>query len=120
MKVKTKLKDLKQLSISKYDWNLKNRGELIRDVYDNGYNVNKGYVKITNDFYIIDGNHRCVILSKINGDDFEIEVIKVFFNHKVYTRVVVFLSYLFLPIILLIKLFKYKLKSRDQSFFSCT
>ena len=45
MKVKTKLKDLKQLSISKYDWNLKNRGELIRDVYDNGYNVNKGYVK---------------------------------------------------------------------------
>ena len=54
-----------------------------------------------------------IILSKINGDDFEIEVIKVFFNHKVYTRVVVFLSYLFLPIILLIKLFKYKLKYND-------
>jgi hypothetical protein len=106
MRVNVKLKELNQLSISEYDWTVKNRRDLIRDIYDNGYNVNKGCVRITNDFYIIDGNHRHKILTEINGGDFEIEVIKLFFNHKIYTGVVVFLSFLFLPIIILIELLK--------------
>lgn len=106
MKVKVKLKELKRLRISKYDWDLRNRGYLIRDCYDNGYDVNKGYVKITSDNYIIDGNHRVKILKTISGGNFEIEVIKTFYNHKVYTSVVVFFSCLLLPFILMVKLLK--------------
>jgi hypothetical protein len=106
MKVNVKLKELKKLEISRYDWTLRNRNELIREFYDNGYDVNKGCIKITSDYYIIDGLHRHRILSEINGNDFEITVNKVFYNHKVYTNVVVFLSYLFLPIIVLKNLLK--------------
>lgn len=95
-----KLNDLKPLEQNqRYFWFKENKKSLYESLLNNGYNVKKGRIKITYDNYIIDGHHRHFLLNKMYGGDFNVDVIRLPFNRKIYVSVLFGVSILILPIL---------------------
>lgn len=92
-----KLKDIEkpkcvnwsEKQISMIDSIIKNDGKLEKPI------------RISNDYKIIDGNHRYCILFEEYGEDFDTEVIKISVNKKLYMIMI----YIMLPVLLPIGLF---------------
>lgn len=97
-----KLKDIKP--IKRIIWT-KRQLEMVQDVIDN-YDANKGLIKISKDFKIVDGNHRHQVLLHHYGGEHEIEVEQKKFNRLFYVIkfwLIFLMSFPFLIIYTLIK-----------------
>ena len=85
MIVSVKLSDLKPMFGDK-SHNLESQdfNDLYKDVYRNGYDYQKVVIRITSDYYVIDGNHRVLILTDILGNNNEILVDKWNVSRQTY------------------------------------
>jgi hypothetical protein len=82
------------------NWNerqLKMSEEIIRN-----YNTNVGEIIISNDYKIIDGNHRFYILQKEYGDDHKIDVRQISLNRSSYYITLIMFSPILIPFGLLV------------------
>tara|TARA_R110002167_G_scaffold68516_1_gene193354 strand:- start:3490 stop:3912 length:423 start_codon:yes stop_codon:yes gene_type:complete len=71
---KIKLKDLIFFEDRSKTYNWKD----LEDSLNNGYSPKKyDYIKVNNDGVVVNGNHRCIILNKKYGDEFEVEISKI-------------------------------------------
>jgi hypothetical protein len=100
--VTVKLKDLDpRKNITWENEQLEMKDEIISN-----YDIKKGIISVTNDLYIIDGNHRYCILLNHFGGEHEIQVKQKPIG-KVFYNILLFLLVLtLLPVILLILIFK--------------
>tara|TARA_B110000444_G_scaffold239436_1_gene253852 strand:- start:7024 stop:7446 length:423 start_codon:yes stop_codon:yes gene_type:complete len=71
---KIKLKDLIFFKDRSKTYNWKD----LEDSLNNGYSPKKyDYIKVNNDGVVVNGNHRCIILNKKYGDEFEVEISEI-------------------------------------------
>lgn len=95
-----KLNELKPLQNNQqYSWFKENKKSLYDSLVSEGYDTKKGRIKVTYDNYIVDGHHRHFLLNKIHGNDFNVDVIKLPFNRKMYVSVLYGISIMILPIL---------------------
>lgn len=109
MRVKVKLSDLKTINNDQlYYWVKKEK--LIKDIKLNGFDYKKGVIKISSDFYIIDGHHRCKILGEMFSYDYEVYVKQIKINRKTYIIILSSILILLSPLILGYRIIKYGFK----------
>ena len=105
--IEVKLSDLKTINKDqKYYWSKPDKIELIDSITENGFDSEKSIITISNDFYIIDGHHRCDILMNMYGPDYKIFVKKYFFNRKTYIITLSSILILLSPIIIIVYILK--------------
>lgn len=105
--VEVKLSDLKTINKDqKYYWSKPDKIELIDSVNTNGFDSEKSVISVSNDYYIIDGHHRCEILSDMYGPDHKIFVKKYFFSRTMYILTLSSILLLLSPIIIIIYILK--------------
>jgi len=111
--IKVKLSELKTINDRQvYYWEKKEK--LINDVYLNGFDYKKGCIKITSDFYIIDGHHRCRILGDKFGTDYEVYVKQLIINRFVYIFILSSVLILLSPLIIIYMLIKYGIERSSK------
>jgi len=107
-----KLSKLKTINTNQiYYWGGKEKKDLIKDIRINGFDSKKGVIKISKDYYIIDGHHRCKILGDMFGYGYEVNVKQINISRKTYIVILSSILVLLSPLILSYRLVKYGFKS---------
>ena len=107
-----KLSKLKTINTNQiYYWGNKEKKDLITNIRINGFDSKKGVIKISKDYYIIDGHHRCKILGEMFGYDYEVNVKQINISRKTYVIILSLILILLSPLILIYRLVKYGFKS---------
>ena len=65
--------DLKKTKFTRYVWTY-DRKNLEKNIIKNGFDNQNHYLEISNDNYILNGNHRFEILKKNFEDDYNVRV----------------------------------------------
>lgn len=105
--VEVKLSDLRTINKDqKYYWSKPDKIELIDSINTNGFDGEKSVITISNDYYIIDGHHRCEILKDMYGPDYKILVKKYFFSRTTYIITLSTILLLLSPIIIIVYILK--------------
>ena len=91
--------DLKKFKIVRYVWTPE-REKLKRDIIEKGFdNLNHSLV-LTNDFYVLDGNHRLKIMENNFNDDYKVNVEIKNTSIRTLSLFIVLSTILFLPIVI--------------------
>lgn len=97
-----KLKDLKTINKNQlYYWGEPKKIKLIEDIKESGFDSKKSVIKVTKDNYIIDGHHRCKILTDMFGGEHKVIVKRYFYSRKLYVFVVSIILIILSPIIIM-------------------
>jgi len=93
---KVKLKDIKQTNCVSYE---KDRKKLSETFIKEGYDIEKGIIRISIDNKIINGNHRYCLLLQEYGGEHIIVVDKIFLTYGIVTIIKIIVLILLSPIL---------------------
>jgi hypothetical protein len=90
--------DLKKTKFTRYVWT-DDRKNLEKNIIENGFDNQNHYLEISNDNYILNGNHRFEILKKNFEDDYNVKVNASKLGIKSIILISIIITIFFLPIV---------------------
>jgi len=111
--IKLKISDLKQLKFSNLLWT-EDRMNVRDEILNTGFDYKKGFITVTKDNYITDGNHRFHTLKEMHGENYYLYVERISLTKKQFMFFVVTFGIIFFPFVL-INFLKLKYEFRKDS-----
>jgi hypothetical protein len=111
--IKLKISDLKQFKYNKLIWT-KDRLDVRDEILNTGFDYKKGFINITKDNYITDGNHRFQTLKEMYGENYQVYVERISLTKKQFMFFILTFGIIFFPFVL-IKFLKDKYEFRKNS-----